>query len=90
MTIKSNTNVLNACEFCLQYLAKTKKTMIECKEHERENKWAIGSFVFILTSSLLQIMHETFTQPEHQSGYDDIRTIQAEFNNFIDQMLEKN
>jgi hypothetical protein len=81
--------IMGACDYSLATLQGIKKTLGDISHPNKEINWAIGGVIITLTSYLLKLCGEQFMSEEREpsSAKEDIKAIQAQFNEFIDRML---
>lgn len=82
--------VMSACEYAIASLQNIKKGMIDTSHPKHQIAWAIGSIIVTLSSNLLSISQEVIRDAGNSSepnAIDDIKTIQAKFNEFVERMI---
>jgi hypothetical protein len=82
--------VMGACEYSLETFRSMKKTLSNLDNADNDMTWAVAGLITCLTSKLLQICEEVIqemSQNDKPSAKQDLITIKARFNEFIDDMI---
>lgn len=83
--------IMGACDYSIETLKNLKRDMSQIGAPNSEILWAIGGIVCSMTSKLIQICDQVITESAQESGgssKEEIRKIQAKFNEFIERMVE--
>lgn len=85
-----NRTIMGALDYSIASLQGMKKVLMDISHPQKELNWAVGGLITILVSHLLRDCQETFIETGHAgeaNAQDDLRIIQAKFNEFIEGMI---
>lgn len=83
-------SVMSALTYAIEYLNKTRKSMIDVGAQDHETSWAIGSLVSILSANLIKIFDDVVRDSidqEQANAHEDLMEIKKQFNFFLDTLI---
>ena len=85
-----NRQIMGCLNYSLATLQEIKTTLSDVSHPHKEMNWAVGGIISTLSTQLLRICNDTFVQTGNSgeaNAQDDLREIQAKFNDFMDRMI---
>lgn len=85
-----NRTIMGALDFSLESLKNMKTAMMDVGHPNKELNWAVGGIITTLVSNLIRVTHETILDKSsvgEANANEDLKIIQAKFNEFMDRMI---
>lgn len=85
-----NRTIIGALDYSIASLQNIKTTLMDISHPQKELNWAVGGIITTLVSQLLRNCHETFIDTGNTgeaNAKEDMKQIQAKFNDFMDRMI---
>ncbi len=89
-TSQQRRGIISKCDYVTETLKILKSELVASKPAEQETSWAIAGIVVSLSFALLKISYEVITETAKAgdgSALEDIKSIQKQFNDFIETMI---
>lgn len=79
--------IMGSCDYSIETLKNLKRDMSQIGAKNSEILWALGGIICAMTSNLLQICDQVFTEGQGNAK-EDLKAVQTKFNAFIDRMVD--
>lgn len=85
--------IIGAFDYSLETLKNMKATLMDVGAHNAAINWGVGAMIISMVSNLLMISQQVIDDSKNESGNNAktvIANIQAQMNDFFDQLIENN